>query len=202
MTRHDTPDAARRRFFEAALRVCADKGFVATRMADIAAAAGRSKGALYHHFPTKKALFVELVHDLVEQFTTSVDEGMLADAKARDLIERSLTSLVESFGGLELFRVFVELLPLAARDLEIRVPLLKYYNQGMNTLAALLSWGQRRGQLRPGFDAMKVARALTLGRDGIYMIGTALGESDRVFEDVRELFARVFDGLELPDATP
>jgi len=199
VTRHESSTAARDRFFGAAVRVCATRGFAATRMADIAAEAGRSKGAIYHHFPTKHVLFVELVHNIVDKFTGTLDAGMLQGVPARALIERSMVGLLESFGGVEIFRVFSELLPLAARDPELQVPLTRYYAQSTKAFAALLRWGQQRGELRPDFSPDNVARMLSRSGDGIFILGAALGELDSAADDVRELFARVFDGLEPHD---
>lgn len=56
----------------AAKRIFGERGFAATTMDDIAAGAHVAKGAVYHHFPTKEALFeavfeqasLELVSDL------------------------------------------------------------------------------------------------------------------------------------------
>jgi len=56
----------------AAKRIFGERGFAATTMNDIAAGARVAKGAVYHHFPTKEALFeavfeqvsLELVSDL------------------------------------------------------------------------------------------------------------------------------------------
>lgn len=201
VTRHDSPDAARRRFFAAALRVCGDKGFAATRMADIAEAAGRSKGALYHHFATKQELFIELLHMLVDELSTEVDEGMLGERPAHELVERTMISVVEGFGGSDLFRVLVELMPAAARDPELRVPLMRYYAQALQTCTTLIRWGQRRGELRPDIDARRVARALVMGGHGIYLVGTALGEVDQSVDDVRQLYARILDGVRSPGTT-
>ena len=195
MTRHDAPNQARRRFFTAAAKICAEKGYTATRMEDIALEAGRSKGALYHHFPTKKALFVELVHDIVDEFSTQIDEGMLQGASARELILSSFVALMEAFGGMDLFRVFVEIMPLAARDPELRGPLLRYYQQAIDAMAALLAHGQRSGELRPDFDCGKTAKMLAFSGDGILLIATALGDTVTAGELGRELFLRVFDGL-------
>jgi AcrR family transcriptional regulator len=56
----------------AATRIFGERGFAATTMDDIAAGARVAKGAVYHHFPTKEALFeavfeqvsLELIADL------------------------------------------------------------------------------------------------------------------------------------------
>ncbi len=42
---------------DAAEKAFSTEGFAATRMEDIAAAAGVAKGAVYHHFPSKETLF-------------------------------------------------------------------------------------------------------------------------------------------------
>src|SRR5271155_4078840 len=39
----------------------AERGFEATSIDDIALAAGVTKGAVYHHFPSKEAIFVEVL---------------------------------------------------------------------------------------------------------------------------------------------
>jgi AcrR family transcriptional regulator len=57
---------------KAAKRIFGERGFAATTMDEIAAGARVAKGAVYHHFPTKEALFeavfdqtsLELVSDL------------------------------------------------------------------------------------------------------------------------------------------
>src|ERR1700744_4958639 len=50
---------------EAALRLFADRGFAATKLEDVAAAAGISKGTIYLYFPTKEDLFRAVVRQAV-----------------------------------------------------------------------------------------------------------------------------------------
>ncbi len=49
---------AREALLGAALRLIRTKGFAATSVDDICAAAGRTKGSFFHHFPSKEALGV------------------------------------------------------------------------------------------------------------------------------------------------
>lgn len=49
---------AREALLQAALRVIRTKGFAATTVDDICAAAGRTKGSFFHHFDSKEALGV------------------------------------------------------------------------------------------------------------------------------------------------
>ncbi len=71
----DTPTLPRRRarrkearpgeIVEAALRLFADRGFAATKLEDVAAAAGIGKGTIYLYFPTKEDLFRAVVRQAV-----------------------------------------------------------------------------------------------------------------------------------------
>ncbi len=51
---------------DAALELFVERGFAATRMDDVAARAGVSKGTVYLYFETKEALLRSVVEDLVE----------------------------------------------------------------------------------------------------------------------------------------
>ncbi|HNT23599.1 MAG TPA: TetR/AcrR family transcriptional regulator [Anaerolineales bacterium] len=72
---------------EAANRLFSTNGYDATGVAEICRAAGVSKGAFYHHFPSKQALFLELMDDwlagldagfqLARQETTSIPQAII-----------------------------------------------------------------------------------------------------------------------------
>src|SRR5512136_56980 len=49
------------RILSAATDLFSKSGYDATGVAEICQAAGVSKGAFYHHFPTKQAVFIELM---------------------------------------------------------------------------------------------------------------------------------------------
>lgn len=57
---------ARARLIEAARALVRHKGFAATSVDDLCAAAGVTKGAFFHHFPSKEALGVALIEDWTE----------------------------------------------------------------------------------------------------------------------------------------
>ncbi|RFA27186.1 hypothetical protein CAI21_15155 [Alkalilimnicola ehrlichii] len=48
------------------------KGFRATTMADIARATGLLKGSVYHHFPSKDAILIEVLDTSLNTFEASV----------------------------------------------------------------------------------------------------------------------------------
>ncbi|MGE5123174.1 MAG: TetR/AcrR family transcriptional regulator [Acidobacteriaceae bacterium] len=55
-------EETRQRILEAATHLFSKAGYDATGVAEICQAAGVSKGAFYHHFPTKQAIFLALLN--------------------------------------------------------------------------------------------------------------------------------------------
>jgi AcrR family transcriptional regulator len=54
----------KQQLLEAAERLFTERGYAATRISDICAAAGVAKGLFYWYFPTKESLFAELVRTM------------------------------------------------------------------------------------------------------------------------------------------
>ncbi len=62
-----------RDLLEAAQRVLAAKGYHGAKIVDIARAAGVGVGTFYLYFPTKEAIFLELVEDAVRRLKSQLD---------------------------------------------------------------------------------------------------------------------------------
>jgi AcrR family transcriptional regulator len=65
MTRRRRKDARPGEIIAAALASFAERGYAATKLEDVAAAAGISKGTIYLYFPTKEELFRAVVRQAV-----------------------------------------------------------------------------------------------------------------------------------------
>src|SRR6185295_2958946 len=80
-------DARPQEILEAALAVFAEKGFAATRMEDIAARAGVTKGTIYLYFDSKEEVFKSLVRQTIGGTLNQVVENAAAyQGPARDLL--------------------------------------------------------------------------------------------------------------------
>lgn len=66
------PAALRRRLLDEAQRLFLERGYDRTTVEEVLAAAGSSKGALYHHFPSKEALLEALADRIAEQSVADV----------------------------------------------------------------------------------------------------------------------------------
>ena len=94
---------------EAAGRLFGERGYDATRLDDIAAAAGVTKPILYRHFDTKRALYLALLErhrDDLASFAAMIDaEGGTADERLRAVLEVWLTYVeAHSYAWRMLFR--------------------------------------------------------------------------------------------------
>src|SRR4026209_122096 len=74
-----TTGTTRDRILQAALEVFAQKGYHRALVDDIVRVSGTSKGAVYHHFPNKEALFLALVDEFSARLAESIAEA-IADA--------------------------------------------------------------------------------------------------------------------------
>src|SRR5579863_3497124 len=72
-TQAERREKTRAAIVKAAKRIFGESGFAATTMDDIAAAAKVAKGAVYHHFKTKEAVFDAVFDETSRELVTEVD---------------------------------------------------------------------------------------------------------------------------------
>src|SRR5260370_18180037 len=89
----------RGRILEAALEVFARKG--SHGASDIVRASGTSKGAVYHHFPNKEAVFLALVDDFATRLAAAVGAAVGARQGALGKAEGALMAAPPTFPGHE-----------------------------------------------------------------------------------------------------
>ena len=77
----------RRQLLDVALDIFAEHGFHSTSMDDVALAAGVTKPVLYQHFPSKRALYVELLEDVGRQLLTRLTGATDRASTGRQRVE-------------------------------------------------------------------------------------------------------------------
>ena len=139
-------------------------GYDATGVAEICERAGVSKGAFYHHFPSKQAAFMALL----EGWLSGVDVPLRAvrgggRERARRLL--SLAGMVqgvfESAAGQ--LPMFLEFWRQAAREPEIWQATIEPYRRYRVAFAALIVEGVAEGTLRPVDPDMAAQIIVSLG---------------------------------------
>ena len=135
---------------DAALALFAGNGYGATRIDDVAARAGISKGAVYHYFPSKRAL----LEGLIRRAVVPVAESVLQQMQARQdeplqVLAALLATFAERMSGPTAFAVPRIVLREAMTDPEIA----QFYraevlDRVLPALTRLLEEGMRQGRLR------------------------------------------------------
>jgi AcrR family transcriptional regulator len=70
-----------------AVEVFAERGFHATSMDEVAEAAGVTKPVLYQHFPSKRALYRELLDEVDAQLVTRLVDATTSAASGRERVQ-------------------------------------------------------------------------------------------------------------------
>jgi AcrR family transcriptional regulator len=141
-----TAAETRERLLRAAADVFAQRGYDGTRVADIAAAAGVSNGAIYAHFASKAELLVGALR--------AHGRRLLADVFAADP-NRSITDLLLVIGRWLPRRrdasgyLIVEALIAARRDEDVARPMRDYVGERADWIAELVRVAQTDGELDP-----------------------------------------------------
>jgi AcrR family transcriptional regulator/ferredoxin len=185
-----TAAETRERLLSAAADIFAERGYDGTRVADIAAAAGVSNGALYAHFTSKAELLVQALR--------AHGRRLLAEAFAADP-DRSITDLLLVVGRWLPRRrdargyLVVEALLAARRDEDVARPMRTYVGERADMLADLMRVAQAAGELDPVLSPNALAHFCLL-----LAMGSALISPDLHAVGAREwaaLLARVVAGL-------
>jgi AcrR family transcriptional regulator len=80
-------DERRRQLLDVACELFARSGFHDTSMEEIAEAAGVTKPVLYQHFPSKRALYGELLEDTGRQLLDHLEEATSRATSGRERVE-------------------------------------------------------------------------------------------------------------------
>lgn len=81
---------------EAARRLFVEKNYADVTITDIATAAGVSKGALYHHFPSKEDIYLQMMHHFmgeIQAITQATAEN--STGSCRERLRQSLVSFLQ-----------------------------------------------------------------------------------------------------------
>jgi AcrR family transcriptional regulator len=96
----------RQRLYEAAVELIAEKGYSQTSVDDIALRAGVAKGTVYYNFPSKPALFEELLRHGIGLLTTQFRSAVEGKAP-RDALAALIRTQLEY---IQRYRAFAQLL--------------------------------------------------------------------------------------------
>ena len=166
----------RERILSAAIKVFAKNGFYATRVSEIAQAAGVADGTIYLYFKNKDDVLVSIFRDGIEQLLV-----ILRDVAASDSpVQQRISKVIElQLGLLEDKRDLAEVITVNLRQSsrllkQYATPLFAEY---IDVIAGIVRDGQKEGVFRKDINPRVVARSLFGALDAI-LLTWALGDAD------------------------
>lgn len=166
----------RERILRAAVKVFARKGFYASRVSEIAKAAGVADGTIYLYFKSKDELLTSLFEDritrLLEVLRREVDAVPSGPGRVRRVVELQL-GLLE--GERDLAEVITVNLRQSTRLLKQYAT--KRFTEYLDLMALVIADAQHAGELRADVSPRIVARAIFGALDGIALTW-ALGNAE------------------------
>jgi AcrR family transcriptional regulator len=134
----------KQQLLDAAAELFADRGYSATRIADICQAAGVAKGLFYWYFPTKGALFAELVRTMRLRLRRA--QGASMDP-ATDAVTRLADGAEASVRFMADHAAYFALLDVERSDPEVADVLAEGAGVYLDDVRRLVEEGQRAGAI-------------------------------------------------------
>ncbi len=161
----------RANILNAAQSLFAQNGYDATGVADICQEAGVSKGSFYYHFPSKQALFLELLDEWLSGLDVQLNLLRQNDQSAPDslIAMTSVLPLVFQSAGNHL-QIFLEFWIQASRDATIWEATIAPYHRYQTLFASLIEEGITEGSLEP-VDTQLTAQVIVSFAVGLLLQG-------------------------------
>lgn len=171
MAQQHRGEETRQRILNAALECFMRSGYDATGVAEICVRAEVSKGAFYHHFPSKQAAFLALLERWIQGLDRMMQELQATSASVPERLA-AMSGLVgevvqSSAGQLPLF---LEFWRQAIKDPAIWQATIEPYGRFRAAFTALMQEGIAEGSLRP-VDADLAAHAVVSLGVGLVLQG-------------------------------
>ena len=153
-------EITKQKIMDAALQLFKNKGVDATRLQDIAKAAGMTRGAIYWHFKNKLDILTTLMLDMKKRFEVLLKNFQEEDGSAVEKLERLIHEIIMAHTADEQFK---DLIIVMMSNYQISQNLRKHHfkdefpTQFIETVSDLTRQGMDEGAIRRDIDPNEIA---------------------------------------------
>jgi AcrR family transcriptional regulator len=184
-------EVRKKQILKSAVKIFARSNYRAAGVAEIAAAAGISEALIYRFFPSKKAMFLEILHHMSERILTFWQGEVDAEENAAKALRNMGTAYYERVNKHpEELRVQFQAIS-EIGDKEIGEQLRRDHGDYMRFISKVIRKGIRQGSIREDLDVNMLAFLFDGG--GILMNMMKLLSFEREFDE--KTAARLMDHL-------
>jgi AcrR family transcriptional regulator len=167
----------REQIMTAAISRFCQSGYDATSVAEICTQADVSKGAFYHHFPSKKALFLAIMDQWLQAVNSRLgafrDPDKTVPQTLRDMTAAMGSIFTDAHGQLPMF---MEFMVQASRDQAIWDATIAPYRTYQGQFAQMLAEGKKEGSIQSAVDEQTAAWMLIAFFVGVFLQGVVMPE--------------------------
>jgi AcrR family transcriptional regulator len=187
-------EETRGRILDAAVRKFSISGYDAASVDDICAEAGVSKGAFYHHFPTKQAVFLALM----QGWLGTIDMGM--EAVRAETVPETMIKMTNLLPGVfaaaeDRLPMFLEFWLQASRDETVWKAVIAPYRHYQEHFARLVEDGIAEGSFKP-IDSQVAAQIIVSLAVGLVLQGVLDPRGADWEKTARESMQILMNGLQ------
>jgi AcrR family transcriptional regulator len=196
--RADVSEERRSQIIESAIQVFAREGFAKTRMDDVAAEAGLSKGLLYWYFKSKEEIIIAIADLLFGAELRKLQSRTPEGQSARACLENFLEIYIEDLHRLlKVTPIIYEFYALAFRNGAVRRVMQEYLHRFVALLEPLVQRGMDTGEFTRG-DARQTTIVIGAVLEGTLLLWAYDPELVQADTQLRLGLALLLGGLETP----
>lgn len=136
---------------KAALQQFSTKGLFATRITDIAEAAGMAQGLLYHYYKSKEEIYVELIEDALDKMNSAAFELKEMSLPAQDKIIMAIEQMLHTIESSDVFNQTSRLIAHASNSTAIPEKARQLIEEKRDipyqVVAKIMAQGQKEGTI-------------------------------------------------------
>ena len=194
--RPDVSEERRAQIIESAINVFARQGFANTRMDDVAAESGLSKGLLYWYFKSKEEIIIAIADLLFGAEFQKMQKLSVGGQTARACLESFLDIFLEDLRGmLKVAPVIYEFYALAFHNAIVRKVMQEYLGRFVAILEPIVQHGMDNGEFTPG-DARQMTIAIGSALEGTLLLWAYAPKMVHPEEQLRVSVVLLLNGLE------
>ena len=178
------------------MKIFVVNGYSETTMDDIALSAGLSKGAVYHHFSSKRKLFLALIDFWEESFLPKFYQRDYKNLSASKVLKDLAAEILNIFNNKKfIFLAELEIWSLANRDKEVRIRTKTLYNKMLYHLESIFKNAAENGEYK-NVDPRMAAMAVMTSMQGIIWFSIFEHNSFTAKEYIDEVMTFIISGFE------
>lgn len=187
-------ERTKRKILYAATLLFNENGYDKTSIQDICEKAGVSKGAFFHHFPTKELLFLEILNEFLEKLDIKIKE---IEKNSKNVLQAmiDMTKILEEIFIISenKLTIFLEFVKQAEKNDDIMKSLSKKFEKFEKYIENLIENGKKEGSIKKEINSISFSSLIVSLSIGMILRKSLFKYDKKALS--KELFDFIFNSI-------